>query len=118
MSSRSDLIEILVAKTTNEPRSQSCWFRRRSYGANKRGPRAPGLLDLLFGPVQWPGRLRVFFQFLLNYRDAKLCSGEPFNLQELIDNNPDLTDARGCRQSLGTRCFDAWSEIGRSSSAR
>jgi glycerol-3-phosphate O-acyltransferase len=37
--------------------------------------------------------LRVFFQFLLNYRDAKLCSGEPFNLQELIDKNPDLTDA-------------------------
>jgi glycerol-3-phosphate O-acyltransferase len=53
----------------------------------------PSLLDLLFGPVQWPGRVRVFFQFLLNYRDAKLRSGEPFNLQEFLGKNPALTDS-------------------------
>ena len=53
----------------------------------------PSLLDLLFGPVQWPGRVRVFFQFLLNYRDAKLRSGEPFDLQAFLEKNPDLTDA-------------------------
>ncbi len=53
----------------------------------------PSLLDLLFGPVQWPGRVRVFFQFLLNYRDAKLRSGEPFDLQAFLEKNPDLTDS-------------------------
>mgnify|MGYP001813720030 FL=1 len=57
------------------------------------GTATPSLLDLLFGPVQWPGRVRVFFQFLLNYRDAKLRSGEPFNLKEFLDKNPELSDS-------------------------
>ncbi|KPK52280.1 MAG: hypothetical protein AMJ63_09870 [Myxococcales bacterium SG8_38_1] len=58
----------------------------------------PSLLDLLFGPVQWPGRVRVFFQFLLNYRDAKLRSGEPFNLQEFLGKNPALTDSEAANK--------------------
>ena len=87
-----DLIETLVAKQRTS--SQPILLVPQTFVWSKQaGTASPGLLDLLFGPVQWPGRLRVFFQFLLNYRDAKLCSGEPFNLQELIDNNPDLTDA-------------------------
>jgi glycerol-3-phosphate O-acyltransferase len=87
-----DLIQTLVAKQRTS--SQPILLVPQTFVWSKQaGTASPGLLDLLFGPVQWPGRLRVFFQFLLNYRDAKLCSGEPFNLQELIDNNPDLTDA-------------------------
>ena len=62
------------------------------------GTASPSLLDLLFGPVQWPGRVRVFCQFLLNYRDAKLRSGEPFDLQEFLGNNPDLTDAEAANK--------------------
>lgn len=56
------------------------------------GTASPSLLDLLFGPVQWPGRVRVLFQFLLNYRNAKLRSGEPFDLKAFLDRNGELTD--------------------------
>lgn len=52
----------------------------------------PRLLDFLFGPVEWPGRIRVLFQFLLNYKNAKLRSGEAFDLREFMQQHPDLTD--------------------------
>ncbi len=58
------------------------------------GSASPSLLDLLFGPVQWPGRVRVFCQFLLNYRNAKLRSGEPFDLKAFLERNEDLTDSQ------------------------
>ncbi len=58
------------------------------------GSASPSLLDLLFGPVQWPGRVRVFCQFLLNYRNAKLRSGEPFDLKAFLQRNEDLTDSQ------------------------
>ena len=59
----------------------------------KRPPdRKRGLVDLFFGPVEWPGRIRVFFQFLFNYRNALLRSGEPFDLQAFIAEHQDLTD--------------------------
>ena len=51
------------------------------------------LFDLFFGPTEWPGKVRVFFQFLLNYRNALLRSGEPFDLKKFIDDHQDLTDA-------------------------
>ncbi len=51
------------------------------------------LLDLVFGPTEWPGRIRVFFQFLLNYRNALLRSGEPFDLKAFLESHQDLTDA-------------------------
>src|SRR5690606_21709809 len=53
----------------------------------------PTLLDVVFGPSEWPGKLRVAFQFLLNYRNALLRSGEPFNLRDFISDHQDLTDA-------------------------
>lgn len=52
-----------------------------------------GLVDLFFGPVEWPGRLRVLFQFLFNYKNALLRSGEPFDLRAFLDDHQDLTDA-------------------------
>jgi len=52
----------------------------------------PSLVDFFFGPVEWPGRVRVFFQFLLNYKNAKLRSGEPFDLADFMRSHPDLTD--------------------------
>ncbi|MBX3247648.1 MAG: 1-acyl-sn-glycerol-3-phosphate acyltransferase [Myxococcales bacterium] len=55
--------------------------------------REPSLVDLFFGPVEWPGRVRVFFQFLLNFRNALLRSGEPFDLQAFMADNPQLDDA-------------------------
>jgi glycerol-3-phosphate O-acyltransferase len=87
-----DLIEALVAKQRTS--SQPILLVPQTFVWSKQAATAsPSLLDLLFGPVQWPGRVRVLCQFLLNYRDAKLRSGEPFNLQEFLEKNPGLTDA-------------------------
>src|SRR5690606_7303019 len=35
-------------------------------------------IDLFFGPAEWPGRVRVVLQFLFNYKNSLLRSGEPF----------------------------------------
>ncbi|MGB5545501.1 MAG: 1-acyl-sn-glycerol-3-phosphate acyltransferase [Polyangiales bacterium] len=87
-----DLIETLVAKQRIS--AQAILLVPQTFVWSKQaGTASPSLLDLLFGPVQWPGRVRVFCQFLLNYRDAKLRSGEPFNLHEFLEKNPDLADS-------------------------
>ncbi len=52
-----------------------------------------GVVDLLFGPVEWPGRIRRFLQFLFNYKNALLRAGEPFDLRAFMEAQPDLTDA-------------------------
>ncbi len=87
-----DLIATLVGKQRTF--SQPILLVPQTFVWSKQPETAtPSLLDLLFGPVQWPGRVRVFFQFLLNYRDAKLRSGEPFDLSEFLEKNPELTDS-------------------------
>ena len=53
-----------------------------------------GITDLFFGTVEWPGRLRRFFQFIFNYRNARLRSGEAFNVAEFLDANQSLTDTQ------------------------
>ncbi|MFW6050189.1 MAG: 1-acyl-sn-glycerol-3-phosphate acyltransferase [Myxococcota bacterium] len=55
--------------------------------------RKRGILDFIFGPVEWPGRIRVFFQFLLNFRNALLRSGEPIDISRFVDEHQELTDA-------------------------
>jgi glycerol-3-phosphate O-acyltransferase len=52
------------------------------------------ILDLVFGPSEWPGKIRVFMQFLLNYRNALLRTGDPFDLRAFLEQNQDLTDAQ------------------------
>lgn len=60
----------------------------------KRPPnKKPTIIDLLFGPSEWPGRIRVFLRFLLNFRNAQLRSGEPFDLAAFLADHQDLTDA-------------------------
>ena len=87
-----DLIETLVAKQRIS--AQAILLVPQTFVWSKQaGTASPSMLDLLFGPVQWPGRVCVFCQFLLNYRDAKLRSGEPFDLHEFLEKNPDLTDS-------------------------
>ncbi|MCB9591918.1 MAG: 1-acyl-sn-glycerol-3-phosphate acyltransferase [Sandaracinaceae bacterium] len=53
----------------------------------------PTIVDLLFGPSEWPGRLRVILQFVFNYRNAQLRSGQPFDVRAFLDEHQDLTDA-------------------------
>ena len=92
-----DLIATLVAKqrVTERP---ILLVPQTFVWSKQAGTATPSLLDLLFGPVQWPGRVRVFFQFLLNYRDAKLRSGEPFNLKDFLEKHPDLDDAEAANK--------------------
>ena len=92
-----DLIETLVIKQRTF--AQPILLVPQTFIWSKQaGTASPSLLDLLFGPVQWPGRLRVFCQFLLNYRDAKMRSGEPFNLQAFLKKNPDLSDSEAANK--------------------
>ena len=92
-----DLIATLVAK--QRASSQTILLVPQTFVWSKQPETAtPGLLDLLFGPVQWPGRIRVFVQFLLNYRNAKLRSGEPFDLKEFLERNPGLTDSEAANK--------------------
>ncbi len=88
-----DLIRTLVQKqrSTEQP---ILLVPQTFVWSKQSGSASPSLLDLLFGPVQWPGRVRVFCQFLLNYRNAKLRSGEPFDLKAFLDRNEDLTDTQ------------------------
>jgi glycerol-3-phosphate O-acyltransferase len=49
--------------------------------------------DYLLGPVDWPGRVRAIFRFVLNYRHAVLRTGDDFDLKAFLDANPQLSDA-------------------------
>jgi glycerol-3-phosphate O-acyltransferase len=51
------------------------------------------LMDAIFGPREYPGRIRVFFQFLFNYRNALLRSGRSFDLGRFVADNVELDDA-------------------------
>ncbi len=88
-----DLIRTLVHKQRST--AQPILLVPQTFVWSKQsGSASPSLLDLLFGPVQWPGRVRVLCQFLLNYRNAKLRSGEPFDLKAFLERNEDLTDSQ------------------------
>ncbi len=51
-----------------------------------------GVIDLLLGPSEWPGKVRSVLQFLLNYKRAVLRSADPFDLSEFLREHPDLPD--------------------------
>jgi glycerol-3-phosphate O-acyltransferase len=43
-----------------------------------------GAVDLLFGPREWPGKVRTVAQFAMNYRQVSLRAGEPLDLKHFI----------------------------------
>jgi len=49
-------------------------------------------LDVLFGPSEWPGRARELMRLLVNYKNAMVRAGEPFDVQAFLANNTDLSD--------------------------
>ncbi len=51
-----------------------------------------GVVDQLFGPREYPGRLRVLAQFLWYFRRAILRAAEPLDLRALLEDNPELDD--------------------------
>ncbi len=54
--------------------------------------RRRSVVDLLFGPTDYPGRLRVMARFLRTYDSALLRVGDPLDLQDLLRETPDLDD--------------------------
>jgi glycerol-3-phosphate O-acyltransferase len=42
------------------------------------------VVDSLFGPREWPGKIRTVTQFLMNWRHVTLRAGEPVDLQEFL----------------------------------
>lgn len=47
--------------------------------------------DALFGPREWPSAMRTVGQFLSNYKHVALRAGEPLNLAEFLEAEPDAT---------------------------
>lgn len=48
--------------------------------------RKHNVVDTLFGPREWPGKIRTVTQFLMNWRHVTLRAGEPVDLQEFLAN--------------------------------
>jgi glycerol-3-phosphate O-acyltransferase len=48
----------------------------------------PSLTDFVLGPRDWPGRVRLAVQFLLNYKHVMLRAGEPIALSDFLRDNP------------------------------
>ncbi len=88
-----DLIRTLVE--TQRTMSQPIFLVPQTFIWSMRPRKARrGIADFVFGPVEWPGRIRVFFRFLLNYRNARLRAGDSFDLKSFLDQHPDLSDAQ------------------------
>ncbi|MEO0322639.1 MAG: 1-acyl-sn-glycerol-3-phosphate acyltransferase [Myxococcota bacterium] len=86
---RDGLLQSLVAQQRSQ--DEAILLVPQTFVWSKRPPeKRKGLLDLFFGPVDWPGRIRVLFQFLGNYRNALLRSGQPFDLRAFLAEHPDL----------------------------
>lgn len=51
-----------------------------------------GVVDQIFGPREYPGRLRIFAQFLWNFQDTKLRACEPLDLKAFLEAHGDLPD--------------------------
>ncbi|MEM9071291.1 MAG: 1-acyl-sn-glycerol-3-phosphate acyltransferase [Myxococcota bacterium] len=89
---QTDLIRTLVE--TQRRMDKPILLLPQTFVWSQRPPkRRRGFVDMLFGPVEWPGKVRVFLQFLFNYRNARLRSGDAFNLQSFLEEQQDLTDA-------------------------
>ncbi|MBX3203058.1 MAG: hypothetical protein KF894_33345, partial [Labilithrix sp.] len=46
--------------------------------------RKQNIVDSLFGPREWPGKIRTVTQFLMNWRHVTLRAGEPVDVQEFL----------------------------------
>ncbi len=49
-------------------------------------------VDALFGPREWPGKIRTVVQFLANWRQVALRAGEPVDVQAFIEQETRAAD--------------------------
>jgi glycerol-3-phosphate O-acyltransferase len=57
-------------------------------------------LDWVFGPREWPGKVRTVAQFFLNYRDVTLRSGAPIDLRDYANGSDDAAAVRRLTYTL------------------
>lgn len=52
------------------------------------------VVDALFGPREWPGKIRTVVQFLMNYRHVTLRAGEPVDVKQFLEQEakPGVSD--------------------------
>src|SRR5262249_17933432 len=43
------------------------------------------VVDAIFGPREWPGKMRTVAQFLANYRHVTLRAGEPVSVRAFLE---------------------------------
>lgn len=54
--------------------------------------RKHNVVDALFGPREWPGKIRTVTQFLMNWRHVALRAGEPLDVREFLTSEADTPD--------------------------
>ncbi|MBS2019440.1 MAG: 1-acyl-sn-glycerol-3-phosphate acyltransferase [Deltaproteobacteria bacterium] len=57
-------------------------------------------VDALFGPREWPGKIRTVVQFLANWRSVTLRAGEPLDVQAFLAQEND--EARAANEPAPT----------------
>jgi glycerol-3-phosphate O-acyltransferase len=52
------------------------------------------VVDALFGPREWPGKIRTVVQFLMNYRHVTLRAGDPVDVKQFLEQEakPGVSD--------------------------
>jgi glycerol-3-phosphate O-acyltransferase len=86
-----DLLRLLVARQRHAERPflllpQTFVWTKRPANAKRT------LLDVVFGPSEWPGRTRTLLQLLVNYKNATVRTGEPFDVKAFLAQKPELSD--------------------------
>ena len=86
-----DLLKALVAlqRTTARP---ILLMPETIVWAKLPGSKERSVFDWIFGPIEWAGRVRTFFQFLFNFRNVQVRSGEPFDIASFVAQHQELTD--------------------------
>ena len=50
------------------------------------------VVDALFGPREWPGKIRTVTQFLMNFRHVTLRAAEPLDVKAFLETEKDTDD--------------------------
>ncbi len=49
-------------------------------------------IDAVLGPREWPGKIRTVAQFLANYRNVTMRSGEPLDVRAFLESEGNVAD--------------------------
>lgn len=52
----------------------------------------PNVVDALFGPREWPGKIRTVTQFLMNFRHVTLKSADPVDVKAFLETEKEADD--------------------------